>query len=389
MQIKTPHNNNFNRSVIATNNEDGRLSPSERYLGLLLGGLTGDCLGLPFEMLTAAQRKSIYGESIDHKFFTTSLTGRRGICSDDTEHLWMTAAALCEARKHDLDDFGHKLSVRLKYWILTLPIGIGKATLLSSLKLLAGFDYKKSGISSAGNGAAIRALIIGAFHSDDAELMANAIRVSTQMTHSDLKAYEGSLVIGLAAAAAMKSNLETSAPAVVFFDAVLSRIQGEELHEFLVLSKKYLTLNLSLADYLRASPAFAKGISGYINHTVAAVIYAWLRYYGDYRETITQVISAGGDTDSTAALAGALSGITVGREGIVRSWLDGAWAWPLTDRHWQTLSRALDDPGNIAVDAPKYLLFLFRNIMLMPIFGLHIIRRLVNVIIRHCWGVIF
>ena len=351
----------------------------EKYFGLLLGAMTGDSLGLPFEMLSPVQIKRIYGRDIRHNFLPIPFIGRFGICSDDTEHLWITALSLCKTPKKNIDIFGRELSSHLKRWLLTCPIGIGKATLLSCLKMLVGTDYNKSGIYSAGNGAAIRAVIIGAFHSNDLESMFYTLRVSTLMTHTDPRTYEGSLVIALAAMIAMNSKPERT-PTSFFFSSLPSFINGEELLLFLNLAESHLSQNSSLTDYLNDLPGLKKGISGYVNHTVPAVIYAWLRYYGNYRETICQIIAAGGDTDSTAALAGALSGITVGSEGIPKDWLKGAWGWPLTVNNWHQVSQALADPESVQVAKPVNLLFLFRNLVSFPIFGFHIVRRIIDAI---------
>ena len=49
-----------------------------------------------------------------------------------------------------------------------------------------------------------------------------------------------------------------------------------------------------------------RGVSGYIYHTVPVAIHAWFRYPDDYREAVQAVIRCGGDTDTVAAITGAL-----------------------------------------------------------------------------------
>ena len=351
----------------------------KKYLGLMLGAITGDCLGLPFEMLPPARKKKIYGVKIDHQFLNIPFIGRFGICSDDTEHVWMTATALCKSSGHDLEYFGHELSKQLKYWLLTCPIGLGRATLLSCLKLLMGWHHSKSGIFSAGNGAAVRALIIGAFYSDNTDMMLEAVRISTAITHADPRAFEGALAIAVAAGLAMHAEFDNVALTNHFFDSLFPLLEGEELRRFLDIAREQLSLNSSLTDYLKCLSIGERGISGYINHTVAAVIYAWLRYYGDYRETVSQIISAGGDTDTTAALAGALSGLTVGQAGLPKEWLDGACGWPLTFKNLCQMSHALTAHETVSPPSPFGGLFFIRNMLSIPIFGFHIFRRLIRV----------
>ena len=55
-----------------------------------------------------------------------------------------------------------------------------------------------------------------------------------------------------------------------------------------------------------------KGMSGFVTSSVLWSLYAFLRTPDDYWETVCTAISAGGDTDTTAAMAGAISGARLG-----------------------------------------------------------------------------
>ena len=76
------------------------------------------------------------------------------------------------------------------------------------------------------------------------------------------------------------------------------------------------------------SIGLAKGITGYIYHTVPVAAYAWLRHYGDFRATVEAVLDCGGDTDTVGAIAGALAGASVGVAGIPEPWFAGIIDWP-------------------------------------------------------------
>lgn len=60
------------------------------------------------------------------------------------------------------------------------------------------------------------------------------------------------------------------------------------------------------------------GISPYVVPTVLWSLYSFRRTPDDYFETICTAIAVGGDVDTTAAIAGAISGAFVGLEGIPR-----------------------------------------------------------------------
>lgn len=73
-----------------------------------------------------------------------------------------------------------------------------------------------------------------------------------------------------------------------------------------------------------------QGISGYIYHTVPCVFQVWFRYGTDFAGGLQEVVSAGGDTDTTGAILGAIIGAKVGKEGIPESWLSAIVEWPKT-----------------------------------------------------------
>ncbi len=58
------------------------------------------------------------------------------------------------------------------------------------------------------------------------------------------------------------------------------------------------------------------GISPFVVASVLWSLYSFLRTPADYWETICTAIAAGGDTDTTAAMAGAISGAYLGLDAI-------------------------------------------------------------------------
>ena len=64
------------------------------------------------------------------------------------------------------------------------------------------------------------------------------------------------------------------------------------------------------------------GISAFVTPSVLWSLYAFLRSPDDYWETICTAIAVGGDTDTMAAMAGAISGARVGVNAIPAGLLD-------------------------------------------------------------------
>ena len=158
---------------------------ADRFEGLLLGLMAGDCLGLPLEGLSPRRARRLFAGPLRHRFFLG-----RGMMSDDTEHASLTGQALLASRG-DPDAFASALAWGLRWWFLGLPAGIGLATLRSILKLWLGFSPSSSGVLSAGNGAAMRSPILGLVFWDDPDRLRGFCGRSTRLTHTDPRAERG------------------------------------------------------------------------------------------------------------------------------------------------------------------------------------------------------
>ncbi len=352
-------------------------SRNRQYIGLFIGTAIGDAMGLPKEGISPKRAQKLFGNRLQPSFLVLPYIKRLGICSDDTDHLVLTAFAILKNQSGNHQTlFAKELAYQIKRWFLTCPPGIGMATIKASLKLIVGISYKKSGVFSAGNGAVMRAPVIGAFYADDFNHIQGLLKISTQMTHTDPKAFEGALAIALAAAIIIKSN-PSSPPITEFFATIQPLIQGKELKASLLSAQEALLKNESVESFAQKLGLTKNGVSGYVNHTVPVVIYCWLRYFNDYSETITQIIRLGGDTDSNAAIVGALAGMTVGEDGIPKEWIDNTRNWPISINFLRKLARALAEPKNVTqIHLPLFLFLLLKNLLSFPVIIIHGFRRL-------------
>jgi ADP-ribosyl-[dinitrogen reductase] hydrolase len=239
----------------------------------------------------------------------------RGMLSDDTEHACMTAQALLAAGDNP-DRFARALAWKLRWWLLALPAAIGWGTLRSLVRSWIGFSPSRSGVQSAGNGAAMRAPIIGAWV-DDPDRIADFVAASTQITHRDPRAGAGSLAIAVAAHHAVRTD---KVDASVILADIRARTLDRELLDALDRVEDALVRDREPAQ-LAADLGLSRGVTGYIHHTVPICLHAWLRSPYDFRRVVGDVVELGGDADTTGAIAGALAGATVGATGIPPSWL--------------------------------------------------------------------
>lgn len=297
----------------------------QAIVGCILGTAVGDSLGLPYEGMSARRAERVLGAPDRHRF-----CWGRGMISDDTEHTCMVAQSMLAA-DGDAAVFQRALAVRLRWWLLGVPAGIGKATLLAILKLWLGVPPRRSGVFSAGNGPAMRVALLGVLLGEDPAVLREWVRRATEITHRDPKAYWGALTV---AWAAYESSRGGKAMAD-FLPTLREWLRDETAREFLDLIEK------ALQSAARGEPVatFAetigsrKGISGYICHTVPCVVQVWWRYPTDYKKAVMEMIAAGGDTDATAAILGGIVGAGVGEEGIPATWRAGMAEWPRT-RAW-------------------------------------------------------
>ena len=118
-----------------------------------------------------------------------------------------------------------------------------------------------------------------------------------------------------------------------------------------------------------------RGITGYSYHTVPVALYAWLRHYGDFRAGLESVLVLGGNTDSVAAIAGALLAIN---SPIPEEWLAGLADFPISRRYLERLGDALSTKiGDGAARLPgfSWIVLPLRNAICLGVILTHLIRR--------------
>ena len=269
---------------------------------VLLGTAVGDALGVPFEtklpnyeLLQAWDGKSFLG-SEHHKLLP-------GQYSDDTQMSLMVAESLIQNKGFAPED----LAARYVDWIVSKRArGYGKTTLMAVQALIQGKSYKESGVpGSYGNGTAMRAAPFGIYFRDDLKSLLENVKIDSAITHTSEEAEAGAIAI--AAAAAMSVNNDT--------DKLLTRIW-----ELLPASKvKDVIFSLeSLIDSPFITPEQALRVVGTkadVRQTVPAALYCFLKF-DNYNDAVIASIRAGGDTDTTAAIVGALWGAKAGMQGI-------------------------------------------------------------------------
>jgi ADP-ribosylglycohydrolase len=357
-----------------------RPMPIDRYdriAGTILGTAVGDSLGLPRERLTRARARRLFGDRIEH-----ALVLGRGMVSDDTEHTCLVAQSLLAA-PGDPREFAHVFARKLKWWFAALPAAVGAATARACINLWFGWSPERSGVWSAGDGPAMRAAILGVVLGEDPRRLREWVRASSRITHVDARAERAAFLVAFAAAYA-STRRPKEIVAQRFLATALAAVgdADDELRRIVELMSAHLARGAQ-PEVFAAALSVGRGVTGFAYHAVPVALYAWLRRPADLRGVVTDTIHCGGDTDTTAAIAGALAGAANGLGAIPRGWVEGVAEWPRSVTWMKGLAARLAKrfptvgaPDVRVGEAPLAWAFVpVRNVVFLAVLLGHVVRR--------------
>ena len=271
-----------------------------KFLGTIYGLAIGDALGRPYESSNYEYMKAIPNEEI--------LNLKRLKITDDTTMALCIMRSIVKKGILDPEDIANEY---LKEYLAGGFYGIGLTVNRALLKFQETKDWRTCGVRSywaAGNGVAMRIAPIALYDAfTDYEELYEHVRNDGWITHKNELAISGAFAIALGINRALfkkdkESILEEVLETLKSFgivNPVLDNIQkAQKLYEEKV-SPMTAYLNL--------------GVSGYVVHTVSSAFYTFLKF-DTYIDGILSIIRAGDDTDTNAAVAGALLGAFYGME---------------------------------------------------------------------------
>ncbi|MEW5945546.1 MAG: ADP-ribosylglycohydrolase family protein [bacterium] len=289
--------------------------PLERFEGCLLGLAVGDALGMPFEGWRPNWIRRREGGAV-RDFRAAPRRGlREGMWTDDTKMALHLAESIVGSGGRVVpEDVAHGYVA----WFDSGDLrGIGGATFESIMRLKSGAPWERSGKTgayAAGNGTAMRCAPIGLINCLSLERLREDARNDAIITHSNDEAVAGSRAVCYIVALGVRAARKPS-PALI--DAAVEFIGDCTLAGRLRTAKTLLEQNTPTPAALEKL-----GTSGYVVETVASALFTFLKTPSDFETTVAEAVSAGGDTDTTAAVAGAISGAWNGAARIPRRWLD-------------------------------------------------------------------
>jgi ADP-ribosylglycohydrolase len=187
----------------------------------------------------------------------------------------------------------------------------------------------------------MRAALLGVYLGNDRTKLKAFVRASARLTHTDPRAEYGAFAVALAAHSAATGSTDSGAYLADLRTALPDNPDSQELLRLLTLAAASAARGESSGEFSADTYGNADRVTGYIYQTIPAALHAWMRYPRDYREAVLGVIACGGDTDTLAAITGAIVGAGVGEQGIPAHWVDGIIEWPHSVRWMRKLGQRL------------------------------------------------
>lgn len=274
-----------------------RLSDSlqDRFRGCLLGLAIGDALGGKFEAQTAdairarfPSAAALIGYPQEEIWYTDDTQMAIGVAETLAAYGEIVEQRLCEAF--------------VANYVPSRGYGRGARAVLDAME--DGRDYRQVAEQyfpggSYGNGAAMRVAPIGLVFRDDRQRLWEQARLSALPTHVHFLGIEGAQLLAFAVALASQTDVFHRD---AFFGELLSACQSEPYRE-----------RIERAAAVR-SPDDLAGLGNRIEalESVPTAIASFGLTPDSFEKTIANVIFLGGDTDTLAAMAGAIAGAYLG-----------------------------------------------------------------------------
>jgi len=286
---------------------------SSRCRGALLGSAFGDVLGAPVEGWPAARIATEYGSPPDSTALFAADSGRY---TDDTQMLLATLRSLLRSKGVDGADCGRACA---EAFDPARRYGRSATAVLEAVR--GGVDPRQTARllfpqGSWGNGAAMRIAPVGLFcgHLPAAELR---VRVAEAVcfTHDHSEAVDAALV--LAMTVGRFSRLAAGQP--VDGSRLLTELAeaciDATMHEALLLAAELLQQRMAIP---KAAARLGNGVRS--SEAVPLALYVAFSHLDAPMTAILAAVGCGGDSDTVAAMTGAIVGARHGDDCFAKNW---------------------------------------------------------------------
>ena len=310
---------------------------ADQFTGCLLGLALGDALGAPVEAFPPAEAHR-YVARLSETSAPQPGPGGRGFgqVTDDTQLARELLLSIADRGHFDPAAFAGRL---LQLVVSGRLVGGGSATFGAAKQLALGMAWHEAGMPApyAGNGAAMRAGPLGLLYSRDPRRLTRVAVDQARVTHHDSRAIAGAVAIAWAVAIASRRDPIKPAAFLTEISTAMEPLDAgfagsvRAVQEWSHLSPEEAVPALAVQGLEPEALTGWHGISSFVVSSVCWSLYAFLQAPERFWDAIRIAIQVGGDTDTLAAMTGAISGARLGGAGlppILLGRLTDAGSWP-------------------------------------------------------------
>lgn len=297
----------------------------DQFSGCLIGQCLGDALGFVVEGFSPEACKR-YVEDI----LKTDRAGEFGRFpfpfgqySDDSQLARELLQSYVACKSFDPYDYAERIKA---IFAERRIVGWGQATREAAIRLIRGVPWEEAGTPApaAGNGSAMRAAPIGLFFFDNPEAIIQAAHTQARITHKDPRCAAGAVAISSAVALVLQGNPVNPGSFLSSLADWTAEVEPAFASELIELTGWMSLPPDNALDFISKAGIDEdyvyedewQGITPFVVSSVLWSLYSFLRTPENYWETICTAIGVGGDVDTTAAMAGAISGAYLGLDAI-------------------------------------------------------------------------
>jgi ADP-ribosylglycohydrolase len=260
-----------------------------RAQGVLLGQVIGDSLGSRVELKPAAEIAAHFPDGVRDLGDGGVYHTMAGQPTDDSEMALSLARAIVRGGRYEAE----KVLDAYRAWLTSRPVDVGETT----ERGLLGMNTTES----ESNGSLMRVSPIGVWAAGDPALAARTARDDSMLTHTSATCVEACAAYCAAIAAGV-----AGASREEMIEVAAAHAKGPA-HE----AVKRASKGVAPSD-LFTHPGWV---------LVALQNAFWCLHHLEFEEALVQTVGHGGDTDTNAAIAGALLGALHGRDAIPSRWI--------------------------------------------------------------------
>lgn len=323
------------------------ISLQDKFRGCLLGSVVGDVVGAVVEAESPGYIAQTY-RNIDEILAVDSVAEfagpawRVGRFTDDTQMTLCVAEWLLEDESHSPENLLARFAKAYEPW---RRYGPGTAGILRLFEEHRNHWRQLSTAmfpqGSYGNGSAMRVAPIALAYFRDLKKAMEVAVESSRPTHSHSLADQAVVLQCVAVATAVGMDKFSPQPFLQTMRASLTRF-SDLLQDTSILSHSIDAVGGGLEDGTSCEEmSLTLGTGVDAHEAVPMAIYCFLSHPESYAKVIHEAVFLGGDTDTIACMAGAISGAFLGVSAIPSRWCDAIREDEYSGRTIETLADRL------------------------------------------------